>query len=182
MKVITAIEDHMPNPGEVWCFLAGGITNCPEWQDKVIEYLKRFEDTDDLVIFNPRRKNFPIDDPNASQEQIKWEFYYLERMGLFSMYFSSGESDQPICMYELGRNLTRMQCDFPDDFSDRIIITVEDGYRRKNDVIIQTDLATDYSVSTMICGDFNEGTYAHASRIYGAYRRIVDSRYSWYND
>ena len=32
---------------------------------------------DDLVVFNPKRENFPIDDPNAAYEQIAWEFSWL---------------------------------------------------------------------------------------------------------
>lgn len=40
------------------------------------------------------------------------------------MYFCESESVQPICMYELGRNLIRMQQRFP-DFYNRIIIGVE---------------------------------------------------------
>ena len=114
MKVITAVESYVPSEKDICVFLAGGITNCPNWQNEVIEELRKFKDTDSLVVFNPRRDNFPIHDTNASQEQIAWEFKWLERMDIFSMYFSGSESDQPICMYELGRNiLTRYKQEFP---------------------------------------------------------------------
>ena len=90
------------------------------------------------MVFNPRREHFPIDDPNASKEQIEWEFHWLERMHIFSMYFSAGESVQPICMYELGRNLVRMK---EQGHTNRCIISVEKGYKRESDVVIQTKLA-----------------------------------------
>lgn len=140
MRVITAVEDYEEKLNDVKCFLAGGITNCPNWQKEVIEYLDRYPEnmTEHLVLFNPRRENFPIHDPNASEEQIKWEFKYLESMDIFSMYFTSGISDQPICMYELGRNLVRMYQKNP--YKCLSVVSVEDGYKRKNDVVIQTGL------------------------------------------
>jgi hypothetical protein len=45
-------------------------------------------------------------------------------------------------MYELGRNIVRMQNRFPSDWDKRIVISVEDGYRRIADVLVQTELAT----------------------------------------
>ncbi|MBQ8130966.1 MAG: nucleoside 2-deoxyribosyltransferase domain-containing protein [Bacilli bacterium] len=143
MKVITAPNDYILKPGEISVFLAGGITNCPNWQANIIEQLDNYH-LPQLVVFNPRRENFPINDPNASYEQIEWEFKYLERADIFSMYFCASESDQPICMYELGRYISRMQSKHPTTWKYRIVISVEDGYKRKNDVLIQTNLA---------CGD-----------------------------
>ena len=117
-------------------FLAGGITNCENWQKQVIKELE-FEN---ISIFNPRQEHFDITDKNASFKQINWEFERLEQMDIFSMYFCNGNSDQPICMYELGRNILRMQNRFPNDWEKRIIISIEKEYKRKQDVIIQTQL------------------------------------------
>lgn len=88
MKVITAIEQYEKQDNDVFCFLAGGITNCPDWQSEVIENLQKYDqkyqnELDSLVIFNPRRPNFPIDDPNASLQQITWEFQELQRVDIF---------------------------------------------------------------------------------------------------
>ena len=114
MRIITAPEPLDINDDDVVVFLAGGITNCPNWQKEVIELLQRAVSRySNLVILNPRRDNFPIDDLNAAEEQITWEFNALERCTVFSMYFSDGDSDQPICMYELGRNIVRMQMKYP---------------------------------------------------------------------
>lgn len=145
MHVITAPEYYEPFDKYISVFLAGGITNCKNWQKQTIDKLERDyggEYLDSLVLFNPRQDNFPIHDRLAAYRQISWEFDMIEKCNIFSMYFSSGESDQPICMYELGRNILRMQTRFPADWQDRIIISVEDGYKRKQDVIIQTSLAT----------------------------------------
>ena len=141
MKIITAIENYDLKPGEISLFLAGGITNCPDWQSAIIKRLEEYYNLENLVVFNPRRENFPIGDRNESYKQIEWEFKYLEKVDIFSMYFCSGESDQPICMYELGRNIVRMQTKYPVSWKDRIIITVENGYKRKVDVYIQSALA-----------------------------------------
>lgn len=118
-------------------FLAGGITNCKEWQKDVIEELE-FEEN--ISIFNPRQEHFDITDKNASFKQISWEFERLEQIDIFSMYFCNDNSDQPICMYELGRNILRMQNRFPNDWENKIIISIEEGYKRESDVIIQTQL------------------------------------------
>ena len=142
MRVITAPEPLNIKDDDVVVFLAGGITNCPNWQWDVIKLLKdAVNDYPNLVILNPRRDNFPTDDPNASEEQITWEFNALARCTVISMYFSDGDSDQPICMYELGRNIVRMQMKYPIDWQDRLIISTSYGYKRYPDVLIQTELA-----------------------------------------
>lgn len=173
-KIITAPEEYELEKGEISVFLAGGITNCPNWQDQLIKAAKeRYTDsfTDKLVLFNPRRKEFPTEDPTAGYKQIEWEFEQIEKADIFSMYFTASESDQPICMYELGRNIIRMQNRFPNDWKDRIIISVEDGYKRRQDVLIQTDLATNGTlyVDTRI----TNGLLAyHLERIMQSYIKI----------
>lgn len=132
--IIAPNEDRSIFPISV--FLAGGITNCENWQEKVLRELEY----ENITIFNPRRTSFNIADKNASVQQITWEYNCLEKMDVFSMYFCNGESDQPICMYELGRNILRMQNRFPSDWEKRIVVGIESGYKRKQDVIIQMDL------------------------------------------
>lgn len=90
-------------------FLAGGITGCPEWQDEVIEFLKAWSTQNnikDFFIFNPRRKNFPIDDPTAAHKQIKWEIDHLELADYVTFWFAK-ETIQPIVLFELGRWVMR---------------------------------------------------------------------------
>ena len=178
MKVYTAPEVYKPNPSDIKVFLAGGITGCPKWQNEVIKELeildKKEYDKDEeshLVVFNPRRDNFDIKKDSA-EEQIKWEFYMLENCDIFSMYFCKDEI-QPICMYELGRYITRMQMRFPSDWEDRIVITVEEGYSRLNDVKIQTQLATDIKFNLLDLVDHNP-IHFHAYKIFHTYYPIRD--------
>lgn len=147
MKVITAVEPiEMGYPS---VFLAGGITNCPEWQDVVI---KKLVGRKQGTLLNPRRKNFPIDDPNAAKEQIMWEFEALTAVDIFSMWFSNAPSDQPICMYELGRYLV-LKAIYGD--LDRVAIGIETGYKRESDVRIQTELI-DTRLATRISSSLEE--------------------------
>ncbi len=149
LKVVTAPERVVFTPNSIKVFLAGGINKCPMWQDRVIENFKvvEMESDVDIYLINQRRPNFPIDDPSAAEEQIRWEFEMLEKCDIFSMYFANTlESDQPICFYELGRNIERMKQKFPEDWFYRIVVTCETGFKRWQDVEIQTGLATDDEV------------------------------------
>lgn len=173
MKVITAPELYVPQDDHVSCFLAGGITNCPDWQSEVIKQLYGFTiGAFEPVIFNPRRENFPIEDKSAAVQQIEWEYKMLERCDIFSMYFSSGDSDQPICMYELGRNILRMQMRYPSDWQDRIVISVEDDYRRRQDVLIQTGLATKDQIMVNIQISPRVCLADHVDNIARAFKRV----------
>lgn len=133
MKVLTAPEplrcDDLPA-----VFLAGGITGCPPWQDEVIDFLRPY---DAGVILNPRRKNFPIHDPNAAREQIEWEFHALNMADLFSIWFAGGDSVQPIALYELGRHVMAQY--YTNDL-ETVVIGVDNGYKRAQDVFIQMEL------------------------------------------
>lgn len=157
MKVITATERYKIKSNDVICFLAGGITNCDNWQQEVIKELSKFEHTDNLVIFNPRRENFPIDDPSASKKQIEWEYKWLNHCDIFSMYFCNSNSVQPICFYELGRNLALMKY---------AVISVEEGFSRTNDVVIQTKLARELPVHLKATPE------SHAKYIYEMYTQF----------
>lgn len=110
-------------------FLAGGITNCPNWQKDIISKIK---DIDNLIVYNPRRNNFPIGDQNAAIQQIVWEYEHLESADIIVFWFSNG-SLNPIVLYELGRwgNSTKKD----------IIVGIDTEYERKQDVVIQTLLS-----------------------------------------
>lgn len=175
MKVIEAPNKVILEEDDIVCFLAGGICNCPNWQKEVIKYLEDMPGTEHLVILNPRRENFDIDkdDPYT---QIEWEFNELNHMDIFSMYFAKSEkSVQPICMYELGRHLTLMPIRFPKDWTNRVIISVDPEYSRKNDVYIQTELAVGigniaYNV------EYFSSPEAHANSIYHSYKKLYYKR------
>lgn len=122
-------------------FLAGGITDCPNWQQSVIDHIKGTSfwlHRKDLLILNPRRDNFPMDDPSAAEEQIKWEFDALDRADIFSVWFADSASVQPITQYELGRQMALRRSD-----PKSVVIGVDPKYPRAQDVYVQTELADD---------------------------------------
>lgn len=133
MKVITA-PDHLVTH-DVKVFLAGGITGSEHWQDKVINELEKlatYHDLRNVIVYNPRRENFDVKDPDAEIEQIKWEHDYLTRCDIVSYFFAACESLQPITLYELGRYGMSKETE--------PVITVQKGYLRERDVLIQTAL------------------------------------------
>lgn len=188
MRVITAPEKIERNINDIMCFLAGGITGCHNWQKEVIYYLKKKEekglDLSGLILLNPRRDDFPIGNIEAAEEQIKWEFYAIDMSTIFSMYFCGGKSDQPICMYELGKvlgsrfsvygfsNLYNMS---DECVLNSVIVDVENGYKRWQDVIIQTMLMT----KTGAIVNAGANPISHAERIIKAYNYIKKFDQKW---
>lgn len=141
MRVLTAPSEINIMPNEISIFLAGGIQKTENWQKSIIESLEESFANAPLVVFNPRRDNFPIHDPSAAFEQISWEYNGLNIADMFSMYFAEGETDQPICMYEYGKWLERKR---QSGNWDTIVVSAEPKYRRYQDVIIQTGLVNPY--------------------------------------
>ncbi len=113
-------------------YLAGEITDCPDWQQEMRDLLV---DRDDLVLFNPRRADFPIGDPDAAKEQITWEFVHLESADEILFWFPC-ETLCPIVLFELGKwsaGLTQ--------YGKKIYVGVHPEYQRRQDVEIQLSLA-----------------------------------------
>lgn len=127
MKYIESPEIY--KGGKKSLFLAGGITNCPDWQELM---RKALIDTD-IVLLNPRRYDFPIGDPNAAEAQIKWEFDHLRKASMILFWFPC-ETLCPIVLYELGAWLMPLYT------SKKIFIGIHPEYKRKQDVEIQTKL------------------------------------------
>ncbi len=117
------------NIDNIKLFLAGGISNVPNWQRVVIDNLK---DIENLTIYNPRRTNFDITNKSVLEEQIIWEYLHLKDADIISFWFAK-ETLNPITLYELGK--------WSNSSDRQIVIGIEDGYLRKDDVIIQTRLA-----------------------------------------
>lgn len=176
MKVITAPEFYHVRESDITVFLAGGITNCENWQKEVIDVLKSAKDTDNLVVFNPRRDIWPSNsDLDEVKKQIEWEFEYLScgKCLIFSMYFTNTkESDQPICFYELGRCLSdRCYC-----HSTPTIISCQEGFRREFDVVAQTELIADHTTNKNLNVNVNFTPKQHAQAILKGYHDIMGVR------
>ena len=107
-------------------FLAGSITGSRQWQSDLCDKIK----TLDIVVYNPRRANFPIHDPHAAYGQIKWEYERLRDAGAISFWFAK-ETIGPIVLFEIGAwSMTKKP----------ILVGVEPGYQRAQDVEIQLGL------------------------------------------
>lgn len=112
-------------------FLAGGITNCPDWQKEFINFYKEtYSDTFD--IFNPRREFWDDNRNNddISKEQIEWENNYLKKSTGIVFWFPK-ETLCPITLFELGAALHSQNI---------IAIGIHSEYARKLDVEVQTKL------------------------------------------
>lgn len=125
VKYIEAPTDYDGNKASV--FLAGGISECSNWQREITQQLAET----DLVILNPRRANFSMDDQAAAQEQIAWEYRHLRRASLVAFWFPP-ETLCPIAMFELG-GCTRTPTP--------LVVGVHPDYQRKRDIDIQLQLA-----------------------------------------
>jgi hypothetical protein len=115
-------------------FLAGGISSCPVWQDEVIKLLLEDASLEGTII-NPRRDDFDTNDPEATLAQITWEYRGLQASDIVAFWFPKA-TDCPITLLELGKCLVRGS-----HGEIALTIGIEPGYRRAQDVLIQTSLA-----------------------------------------
>lgn len=122
MKVITAPQE-IPDHAEL--FLAGGISNCPDWQQEMIELLE----TTPGVLLNPRRSGVLI--PEEAVNQITWEVNAFTHVNVVSFWFPS-ETLCPITLFELGR--------FANDESIQLFVGVHPDYQRRLDIEVQLGL------------------------------------------
>lgn len=146
MRVVTAPDSLDPKLPEYLrtesiprIFLAGGITGCCDWQKSLIQKLDHLR----VIVLNPRRADFPINDPSAAQAQIEWEFKMLREADGISFWFAP-ETLQPIGLYELGAwSMTKKP----------LLVGVDPNYARKQDVEIQTRLARLGDVAVVVGWD-----------------------------
>jgi hypothetical protein len=120
------IYEPGPRPRPRAVFLAGGITGCPDWQQRMVSLLSK----SDMILLNPRRENFPIHDPDAAVEQITWEHNHLRRADAILFWFP-WQSTCPIVLYELGAWSKGNK---------QIFVAMDPQYERRRDVEIQTVL------------------------------------------
>lgn len=117
-------------------FLAGGITNCNDWQRVAVDTLGRAIDLDvhSLTVCNPRRAVFDVTNPHAAQQQITWEWQALRLADIRIFWFpacKAEETVQPIALFELGRWSAQ---------PGRLIVGADGNYPRVRDIQLQLDL------------------------------------------
>ena len=140
MKYVEAPEEFEGE--DLTVFLAGGISNCPDWQQDFVEMLK---DTD-LVLFNPRRANFPMGNRKEGIKQIEWEADYLEKADIIIFWFPK-ETICPIVLFELGSwSMTdkKIFVGCHDDYPRIFDVQVQMAIRRPDvDVVYNLDVLAD---------------------------------------
>jgi len=116
--------------GEHTIFLAGGISNCPDWQKELESHLYFAFGIHNFVVFNPRRDKFDFANERESVKQIEWEHSMLEQCDTLLFWFPK-ETLCPITLYELGAYTGKKK---------NLVIGIDPHYKRKLDVITQTRL------------------------------------------
>lgn len=140
MRVIEAPSHAHIRSNEVSVFLAGGITDCPDWQAEVIKMFDKNVGKLPVVMLNPRRANFPMSDRTAAQTQIEWEFDMITRADVIMFWFPS-ETLCPITLYELGFQMgQRFGKEGPIYKAQKLVVGCHPDYKRKQDVEVQTQL------------------------------------------
>lgn len=123
-------DELLPRPR---VFLAGGITNCIDWQRVAVDTLNRAPalDTVSYTLCNPRRSVFDVTNPAAAQDQITWEWHALRGADIRLFWFppcKAEETVQPIALFELGRWSAQ---------PGRLIVGADSSYPRERDIQLQ---------------------------------------------
>ena len=148
IALVTCLEDfqfssyfyHFAIP----VFLAGGVIPDNDWRDEVIAYFKeKWKHKKGIVFFSPVRPTCNFNDVDDLRKQIEWEQKYINACGMLdSFYFPDSQYHQPMSFYELGRCIgKRKQDPFGNWRGNDVFISVNKNYFRKNDIIIQTEVA-----------------------------------------
>lgn len=150
--MIIDIEAPNPIPDQYKCwprlFLAGSIEMgvAENWQAKVIDDLKKLNFKHDLVILNPRRKNWDsawkqdISNPQFNQ-QVNWELDMIEESDLTVFYFDPN-TKSPITLMELGIVSTMI-------YGAGIVYCPEGFWRKGNvDILVQRKCEKLWDVNT----------------------------------
>lgn len=149
LRIITAPEIYVPaSEDEILLFLAGGISNTPDWQSWFLSEFSKLNLS--LAIYNPRRNTpFNFADPQESEEQIKLEYEHLERANWVIFWFPK-ETICPITLFELG-----------DYWRKTIAVGTHPEYSRRFDIITQLKLRN----KTLKVYDSLGDVLRHVSRI-----------------
>jgi hypothetical protein len=129
MRVVEAPNHAHIGKKDVSVFIAGGITNCPDWQSEFIDFCKTSRLGENVVLLNPRRANFDTSVTSDTVTQIEWEYDALERADIVVVWFP-WETVCPITLFEVGREWTRRE-------PDEVIVGCHVDYSKKLDLIVQ---------------------------------------------
>jgi len=134
MTILTApdnSDDH-----EFTVFLAGGISNCPDWQTPAAEKIQAALG-DSILIVNPRRNGWDMNSHvEESTKQILWEHKYLKQSAHILFWFPK-ETLCPITLLELGKYLVKPVA---------LTIGTHPEYQRRLDVEVQSSLEGEHEI------------------------------------
>ena len=126
MRAVQCPAEPEPRDGERSLFLAGGISNCPDWQSQLLELLAGT----DWLLINPRREDFDSSNPAMTEAQIAWEHRHLRASSAVAFWFPP-QTLCPITLYELGAwSMTQKP----------LFVGVDPQYKRRLDILEQTRL------------------------------------------
>lgn len=112
-------------------FLAGGISNCPDWQKEAAQRIA--DSVDDCIVYNPRRNDFDMAAyEEVSRQQIIWEYHAL-RMSTANLFWFPEETLCPITLFEYGSAIERLH-------AGAVMCGTHINYQRRFDLIEQTRL------------------------------------------
>lgn len=138
MVIVQSPNEWILRWDQLSAFLAGGISNCPDWQSYFIHKLREYGNGSNLVVFNPRREGDLAKDGSDAFWQINWEAKYLRRASHIIFWFPK-ETLCPITLYELGRYATLM-ADHKGPLSKYLTVGVHPEYQRAFDIECQLGL------------------------------------------
>lgn len=127
-------------------FVAGGISNCPDWQSTFAEKIQE-NYPKNLLVYNPRRNVFDVSNPTAAAAQIKWEYVALHYSKMVAFWFPK-ETLCPITLFELGSILYR---------SKKVFVGCHPDYARKMDIVEQLKNYSDYTENEIPIVDSIDG-------------------------
>lgn len=128
-------------------FLAGGISNCPNWQKEIADRFAGSKCPRNTIIYNPRRDDFDVTNSSMEREQIHWEARALHQCSDIIFWFPK-ETLCPITLLEFGR--------YALDSHKTVFVGIEKQYSRASDLFIQAETDRKPLASQRISiGEFN---------------------------
>lgn len=126
-RVLRSDMDGRDNPSKS-IFIAGGISNCPNWQSDVVTALRGL----DITVVNPRRVTFDIFNSREAERQIEWEHKHLSLCDNILFWFPR-ETVCPITLLEYGKFLSPTS-------GKKLFVGCHPEYSRSLDLDVQTKL------------------------------------------
>lgn len=142
VRYIESPKAYRPEPGDPPAlFLAGGIPNVQPWHDDAVMQLEMLGEP--VVVLNPRRRNFPVDDPWAGAEQVVWEHRHLHRADVTLFWFAAPDPDAPVPAESVVQPTTLLELGVALGEGRRIVVGADERYPRVDILINQLALYPD---------------------------------------